>query len=85
MNRRAPDPLPEIEFTSTVDAEGLRFREAPHAEVTFGDAPGGNSTKRSRRVNLPEPVEPGVEYRRVHVEYDFAVGLDLPEETADER
>ncbi|HEU5126463.1 MAG TPA: hypothetical protein VFU12_00620 [Glycomyces sp.] len=71
---------PDIEFTSTVKAEELRFHEAPRAEVTFGGSPGRRSAKRSRRVNLPEPVEPGVDYRDVHVEYDFAVSIDLPDE-----
>jgi hypothetical protein len=36
-------------------------------------------------VNLPEPVEPGVEYRRVHVEYDFEVDIDVPEDPDQER
>lgn len=77
-------PRPDIEFTSTVEAEELYFHEAPRAEVTFSGSPGRRSTKRSRRVHLPEPVEPGVDYREVRVEYDFAVSIDLPDE-ADER
>lgn len=77
MSSRESDSAPDIEFSSTVEAERLHFREAPRTEVTFRGEPGRSSVKRSRRVNLPEPVEPGVEYRRVRVEYGFEVSIDL--------
>lgn len=85
MSSREPEPAPDIEFVSTVEAEGLRFREAPRAEVTFNGESGRSTVKRSRRVNLPEPVEPGVDYRRVRVEYGFEVGIDFFDVAVDER
>lgn len=70
-------PEPDIAFTAAVEAQELRFRAAPCREVVFTGGPGRRSAERSRRVNLPEPVEPGVVYRRVRVEYRCAVALDL--------
>ncbi|WP_084546816.1 hypothetical protein [Glycomyces arizonensis] len=75
-------PEPDIEFASTVEARELRFREAPRTEVTFSGEPGRTSAERSRRVNLPEPVEPGVDYRDVRVEYRFEVSAEPDEPDA---
>lgn len=76
-------PEPDIEFSSTVEARELRFREAPRTEVVFSGEPGKASAERSRRVNLPEPVEPAVDYREVRVEYRFEVSVEPDEPSLD--
>ncbi|WP_051325608.1 hypothetical protein [Glycomyces tenuis] len=78
MTAREAGPGPDIEFDSVVEAEELRFREAPRTEVTFDGEPGRRWVKRSRRVRLPEAVEAGVVYREVRVEYGFEVSVDVP-------
>lgn len=85
MTPRQPEPVPDIEFSSSVEADELRFRETPRTEVTFSGGPGTSTVKRGLRVNLPEPVEPGADYSGVRVEYDFAVSVDLPDSDMDDR
>ncbi|MEO3763781.1 hypothetical protein [Streptomyces sp. B5E4] len=59
----------DIAFSSTVEADRLRFRAPPHTEVRFSGAPGSRSSTSSSRTNLPSPVSEGVDYERVRIAY----------------
>ena len=60
---------------ATVQADELRFEQAPETEVRFFGEPGHESASGSDRTNLPEKVEPGVTYRDVRVDYRLASRL----------
>jgi hypothetical protein len=86
--RRGPDPSrvssakrpsrprsPDIELAASVHADELRFVEPPQVDVRFAGEPAHESASGSDRTNLPEPVEPGVAYRSVRVDYRLASRL----------
>lgn len=73
--RRRRRPGPDIEFTATVKADELRFKEVPETDVRFSGEPGHRSSSGSRRTNLPDEVEPGTTYRDVRVDYRLASEL----------
>lgn len=71
------DEIPDIEIGATVKAKRLRFGREPEAEVTVhGD---WRSHSESERENLPDEVEPGVEYRDVEVRWGAAAHVDVEE------
>lgn len=72
---------PDIEFTASVQADELRFVEPPETDVRFFGEPGHESAAGSDRTNLPEPVQVGVTYRNVRVDYRLASRLVGPERT----
>jgi hypothetical protein len=77
MSRKRPSRphSADIELLATVQADELRFDEAPETEVRFFGEPGHESASGSDRTNLPEKVEPGVTYRDVRVDYRLASRL----------
>lgn len=68
----------DIELLATVQADKLRFDQAPKTEIRFFGEPGHESASGSDRTNLPERVEPGVTYRDVRVDYRLASRLAGP-------
>jgi hypothetical protein len=68
----------DIEFIASVEADELRFDDAPETEVRFFGEPGHESAAGSDRTNLPENVEPGVTYRDVRIDYRIASRLAGP-------
>jgi hypothetical protein len=71
------DPIqrPDIQIGAVVKAERLRFTEVPDTEVDFhGDE---DSVSTTDRENLPDEIEPGVEYRDVKVRWLAAARLDV--------
>lgn len=69
--------VPEIEIGADVKAKRLRFDKVPETEVQLhGDE---RSFSKTDRENLPEEVEPGVEYRDVQVRWLAAAYLDVQE------
>ncbi|GAA2637866.1 hypothetical protein [Streptomyces axinellae] len=64
-----------MEFTSTVDAEQLRFDAPPETDVRFHGSPGRASDSRSRRHHLPDPVEADHTYDDVSVDYRLTTRL----------
>jgi hypothetical protein len=69
--------IPDIEIGAAVRAKGLRFESAPETEVMLhGD---WRSHTESERGNLPDEVEPGVEYRDVEVRWGAAAYVDVEE------
>jgi hypothetical protein len=71
---------PDVEFTSSIKADELRFEEVPETEVRFHGDPDHESASGSDRSNLPEEVEPGVTYRDVRVDYRLATRLVTSED-----
>ena len=64
---------PDIEVGAVVRAKRLRFEKVPDTEVDFhGDE---ESVSGTERENLPDEVEPGVEYRDVRVRWRAAARL----------
>jgi hypothetical protein len=74
MSRKRPKRprRPDVEFTASVNADELRFREVPDTDVQFFGEPGHESASGSDRENLPEKVDPDVTYRDVRVDYRLA-------------
>ena len=74
MGKRRPrrPRSPDIELTATVEADELRFKEAPETDVSFFGEPDHESGSGSDRQNLPDEVEPNVTYRDVRVDYRLA-------------
>ena len=69
--------IPEIEIGADVKAKRLRFDNVPETDVQLhGDE---RSFSRTDRENLPDEVEPGVEYRDVRVRWLAAAYLDVEE------
>lgn len=94
MTPRKGDPdgpeSPDVEIGASVRAKRMRFKQKPETEVKFH----GELRERDRhseletasgseRKNLPEEVEPGVEYRDVRVRWRAAARLN-PESGDDE-
>jgi hypothetical protein len=70
-----PFEIPDVEIDAAVKAKRLRFDSVPETEVQIhGDE---RSFSESERENLPEEVEPGVEYRDVEVRWRAAAHLDV--------
>ena len=68
-------PAPDIEFTASVKAEELEFREKPETEVSFSGTPGHESVSEDNRRNLPDTVRPGVKYHNIEVDYRLATKI----------
>jgi hypothetical protein len=66
---KVPEDLPDIEIVARVEAEHLRFREAPRTVIRFSGTPDYESSRVSRRRNLPDPVSQHVDYHNVQVDY----------------
>jgi hypothetical protein len=72
-----PSEAPDIEIGAGVRAKRLRFDSEPDTEVTLhGDE---RSHTESERENLPDEVEPGVEYRDVEVRWSAAAYVAVEE------
>lgn len=60
---------PDIDFVAVVEAEELRFSEAPESRVEFFGHPERDSASGSVRRGLPDSVEDNVTYRHIRVDY----------------
>ncbi|WP_007023138.1 hypothetical protein [Saccharomonospora iraqiensis] len=79
MNRVPRLRRPDIDFTSTVHAERMCWRDDPETGVSFSGSPGYRSRSDSDRVNLPDRVRAGETYENVRVDYRLAAALDEDE------
>ncbi len=66
---------PDIELTTSVEADELRFGDKPETEVRFHGSPGRESVSAGERTNLPDEVEPGTVYEDVRVDHRIATRL----------
>lgn len=71
--RRAP----LVVIRATADIRELRFETQPRTEVRTQGCAGLDSIVVTERVNLPDPVEPGVTYRDVRVGIEIRAHLDV--------
>lgn len=73
MTRRDAD---DISFTATVRADRMRFNDAPDAHVEFTGTTDHEST--SERIGFPDPVQPGVTYSTIRVDYRLGATVEDP-------
>jgi hypothetical protein len=59
----------DIDVSTSVRARSLRFGIVPETKVWFEGDPAERSSSETERRNLPEEVEPDVEYRDVEVRW----------------
>jgi pyruvate/2-oxoglutarate dehydrogenase complex dihydrolipoamide acyltransferase (E2) component len=71
---------PDINFSASVKARELQFKEEPQTKVRFWGTPERNSVSINERKNLPEKVQQGVTYRHVSVRSRIASELVATEE-----
>ncbi|MGQ0814606.1 MAG: hypothetical protein ACT4O1_09085 [Gemmatimonadota bacterium] len=60
---------PDIAIVARVRAAALRFDVRPSATLQVAGCPAVDTTHVVVRTNLPKPVEPGVTYRNVTVDF----------------
>ncbi|HEX6037827.1 hypothetical protein, partial [Longimicrobium sp.] len=71
----AADSLPDVLIRATATAREVRFNTQPRTSVrALGCA---DSVIVTERVNLPDPVEPGVTYRDVRVGIEIRADLRI--------
>jgi hypothetical protein len=68
--RRLRDDQPaDVDVSTSVRARSLRFGIVPETRVWFEGEPAESSSSETERENLPDEVEPGVDYRDVEVRW----------------
>jgi hypothetical protein len=72
----------DIEIGAAAKAKRVRFKRAPRTDVRFAAGGDAESETLTERENLPERVEPGVEYRDVRVVW--RAGVEIEPETRKE-
>jgi hypothetical protein len=68
---------PTVLIRATADIRELRFETRPRTEVRTRGCAGLDGVTVTERVNLPDPVEPGVTYRDVRVGMEIRAHLDV--------
>jgi hypothetical protein len=69
------EPAADIEIGAAAKAKKLKFRSKPETEVSFRGSDPDRSGSHTERENLPDEVEPGVEYRDVKVRWQAGAHL----------
>jgi hypothetical protein len=67
--------LPDIVIKGRVTAREVRFASQPQVDVQVRGCPALDTTRVSVRTNLPRPVQAGVTYRDVHVDFELSAWL----------
>ena len=70
----------DIDFSASMKARELHFKEEPQTEVRFWGHPERNSVSVNERKNLPDLLRQGVTYRDVSVRSRIASELIAPKE-----
>ncbi|HLM66054.1 MAG TPA: hypothetical protein VK358_00940 [Longimicrobium sp.] len=68
---------PTVLIRATAGIRELRFETRPRTEVRTAGCAGLDGVTVTERVNLPDPVEPGVTYRDVRVGMEIRAHLDV--------
>jgi hypothetical protein len=63
------DEPADVDLSTSVRARSLSFGVVPETKVRFEGEPAERSSSETERRNLPDEVEPGVEYRDVEVRW----------------
>jgi hypothetical protein len=61
--------MDDVDITTFVRAKKLRFESVPEAKVWFEGEPEESSSSETERENLPEEVEPGIDYQDIAVRW----------------
>ncbi|MEC3893497.1 hypothetical protein ACFV4I_06205 [Nocardiopsis alba] len=83
MNTRRPSEY-DVEIGASLSADELTFHETSKVESRYGGEPGAEGTVSGDRSGLPRPVETGVVYEDVRVDYRLASRLRTPKEGIEE-
>ena len=67
--------MSDIEIGAAAKAKRLRFKRVPRTDVEFEASATDAAESHTVRENLPEEVEPGVNYRDVRV--GWVAGVDI--------
>jgi hypothetical protein len=77
LSLSADSTKPDIAIIARVQAEELRFNSQPQASLQLFGCPQVDTSLVVLRTNLPKPVQPGVTYRNVVI--DFRLNMKLVE------
>lgn len=75
--------MDDIDVSTSVRAKKLRFGTKPETKVWFEGEPEHRSSSETERENLPEEVEPGVDYRDVTVRWRARASIVHPTDRDD--
>jgi hypothetical protein len=67
--RLGDEEASDVDITTSVKAKVLRFETVPETKVWFEGEPEERSSSETERENLPDEVEPGVDYRDITVRW----------------
>ena len=68
--------MADVEIGAAASAKRLKFTRVPRTEVELDAGEADEAESRTVRENLPERVEPGVEYRDVRVAWRAGVDIE---------
>jgi hypothetical protein len=67
--RKDAPPAADIEIGAVAKAKRIRFEKVPETEVRFPGSDQERSGSETERENLPDEVEPGVDYHDVRIRW----------------
>jgi hypothetical protein len=68
--------MADVEIGAAAKAKRLRFKRVPRTEVEFEASATDAAESRTMRENLPEEVEPGVDYEDVRIGWLAGVEIE---------
>ena len=68
--------MPDIEIGAAAKAKRVRFHRVPRTEVRFATGERDTAESQTVRENLPEQVEPGVDYEDVRIGWRADVEIE---------
>jgi hypothetical protein len=67
---------PDIEIGAAARAKRVKFRRKPETDVRFEASAEDHAESRTVRENLPERVEPGVDYEDIGIAWRAGVEIE---------
>lgn len=83
LSELSDEEVADVEIFTSVRAKELRFGRVPETKVSFEGEPAERSSSRTERENLPDEVEPGVDYRNVEVRWQARSRIVHPADSDD--
>ena len=68
--------MSDVEIGAAARAKRMKFKRVPRTDVRFEASATDEAESGSVRENLPEEVEPGVEYRDVRIGWRATVDIE---------
>ena len=68
--------MADLEIGAAAKAKRVRFHRTPETEVRFAAGQRDTAESRTVRENLPERVEPGVDYEDVRIAWRASVEIE---------